>query len=254
MFFISVINQLDAHNLCFTKSLFHASTCFEHMCSKHVEAWNKLTVKQKFCASSWLITEISILRYTVSKTSKLKCVLNFSTPFVWNVSRSRKSWTKCDPKCILDFKYSTRYSYPIVMKLQFSLDRFKKKNTHIKSPEGRDAWRPRRRWVDNIRMDLQEVGWGYVNWIGLAQDRDRWRKLVSAVMNLRVLWNAVNFLTSCKPVSFSWRTLHHGVSMYSYKIHENSSNGSRVIPCGQTDGHTYMMQPIFTFRNFASAP
>ena len=46
--------------------------------------------------------------------------------------------------------------------------------------------RPRRRWVDNIRMDLQEVGCRYMNWIGLAQDRDRWRTLVSAVMNLRV--------------------------------------------------------------------
>jgi len=54
-------------------------------------------------------------------------------------------------------------------------------------PEGRrPLGRPRRRWVDNIRMDLQEVGCGYVNWIGLAQDRDRWRKLVSGVMNLRV--------------------------------------------------------------------
>jgi len=46
--------------------------------------------------------------------------------------------------------------------------------------------RPRRRWVDNIRMALQEVGYGYMDWIGLAQDRDRWRTLVSAVMNLRV--------------------------------------------------------------------
>ena len=46
--------------------------------------------------------------------------------------------------------------------------------------------RPRRRWVDNIRMDLQEVGCGYIDWIGLAKDRDRWRRLVSAVMNLRV--------------------------------------------------------------------
>jgi len=46
--------------------------------------------------------------------------------------------------------------------------------------------RPRRRWVDNIRMDLQEVRCGYMDWIGLAQDRDRWRTLVSAVMNLRV--------------------------------------------------------------------
>ena len=46
--------------------------------------------------------------------------------------------------------------------------------------------RPRRRWVDNIRMDLQEVGCGYMVWIGLAQDIDRWRNVVSAVMNHRV--------------------------------------------------------------------
>ena len=46
--------------------------------------------------------------------------------------------------------------------------------------------RPRRRWEDNIRMDLQEGGLGYENWIELAQDRDRWRALVSAVRNLRV--------------------------------------------------------------------
>ena len=49
-----------------------------------------------------------------------------------------------------------------------------------------DHWGDRRRWVDNIRMDLQEMGCGYMDWIGLAQDRDRWRMLVSAVMNLRV--------------------------------------------------------------------
>jgi len=54
-------------------------------------------------------------------------------------------------------------------------------------PEGRrPLGRPRRRWVDNIRMYLQEVGRGYMDWIGLAQDRDGWRTLVSAVMNLRV--------------------------------------------------------------------
>ena len=57
----------------------------------------------------------------------------------------------------------------------------------VGKPEGkRPLGRPRRRWVDNISMDLQEVGCGHVDWIGLAQDRDRWRKLVSAVMNLRV--------------------------------------------------------------------
>ena len=57
----------------------------------------------------------------------------------------------------------------------------------VSKPEGkRPLGRPRRRWVDNIRMDLQEVGCGYVDWIGLARDRDRWRTLLSAVMNLRV--------------------------------------------------------------------
>jgi len=57
----------------------------------------------------------------------------------------------------------------------------------VVKPEGkRPLGRPRRRWVDNIRMDLQEVGCGYMDWIGLAQDTDRWRTLVSAVMNLRV--------------------------------------------------------------------
>ena len=56
----------------------------------------------------------------------------------------------------------------------------------VGKPEGkRPLGRPRRRWVD-IRMDPQEVGCGYVDWIGLAQDRDRWRTLVNAVMNLRV--------------------------------------------------------------------
>ena len=54
-------------------------------------------------------------------------------------------------------------------------------------PEGkRQLGRPRRRWEDNIRMDLQEVGLEYEDWIGLAQDRDRWRALVSEVRNLRV--------------------------------------------------------------------
>ena len=81
-------------------------------------------------------------------------------------------------------------------------------NTEGRRPLGR----PRRRWVDNIRMDLQEVGCVYMDWIALAQDRDMWRTLVSAVMNLGVPWNVGNFLTSCKPVSFSRRTLHHGVS------------------------------------------
>jgi len=57
----------------------------------------------------------------------------------------------------------------------------------VGKPEGkRQLGRPRRRWVDNIRMDLQEVGCGYMDCIGRAQDRDKWRTLVSAVMNNRV--------------------------------------------------------------------
>ena len=56
----------------------------------------------------------------------------------------------------------------------------------VGKPEGRPLGRSRRRWVNNIRMDLQEVGCVYMDWIGLAQDRDMWRTLVSAVMNLRV--------------------------------------------------------------------
>jgi len=55
-----------------------------------------------------------------------------------------------------------------------------------KQERKRPLGRPRRRWVDNISMDLQEVGCGHVEWIGLAQDRDRWRTVVIAVMNLRV--------------------------------------------------------------------
>jgi hypothetical protein len=58
----------------------------------------------------------------------------------------------------------------------------------VGKPEGkRPLGRPRRRWEDGIRMDLEEIVWGVVEWIHLAQDRDRWRALVNAVMNLRVL-------------------------------------------------------------------
>jgi hypothetical protein len=58
----------------------------------------------------------------------------------------------------------------------------------VGKPEGkRPLGRPRRRWVDNIKMYFGEVGWGDVDWIGLAKDRNRWRALVNSVLNLRVL-------------------------------------------------------------------
>jgi hypothetical protein len=57
----------------------------------------------------------------------------------------------------------------------------------VGKPEGRrPLGRPRRKWENNIKMDLREVGWDGVDWIDLAEDRDRWRALVNAVMNLRV--------------------------------------------------------------------
>jgi hypothetical protein len=65
-----------------------------------------------------------------------------------------------------------------------------KRNAHrllVGKPKGRrPLGRTRRRWLDNIKMDLLEIGWGGVDWIGLAQDRDNWRAHVNTVMNLRV--------------------------------------------------------------------
>jgi len=85
----------------------------------------------------------------------------------------------------------------------------------VEIPEGkRLLGRPRRRWENNIKMGLQEVGYGGMDWIELALDRDRWRARVNAVMSLRVPYNAGNFLTSSEPVSFPRRTLLHGVSKY----------------------------------------
>jgi hypothetical protein len=57
----------------------------------------------------------------------------------------------------------------------------------VGKPKGkRPLGRPRRRWVNNVKMDLREIGWGGMDWVDLAQDRDQWRVLVNTVMNFRV--------------------------------------------------------------------
>jgi hypothetical protein len=67
----------------------------------------------------------------------------------------------------------------------------------------RPLGRPRRRWVDNIKMDLREIEWDGMDWIDMAQDRDQWRALVNTAMNLRVSSNAGKFLSSCTIGGFS---------------------------------------------------
>jgi hypothetical protein len=80
----------------------------------------------------------------------------------------------------------------------------------VGNPEGkRPLGRPRRRWVDNIKMDLREIGWDGMDWIVLAEDRDQWRALVNAVMNLRVPKDAGKFLSGCTIGGFSRRAQLH---------------------------------------------
>jgi len=83
----------------------------------------------------------------------------------------------------------------------------------VGKPEGkRPLGRQRRRWENNIKMNLQEVGGSCGDWMELAQDRDRWRALVGTVRNIRVPKMQGISLLAAEPVSFSRRTLPHGVS------------------------------------------
>ena len=96
----------------------------------------------------------------------------------------------------------------------------------MRKPEGkRPLGRPRHRWKDNIKL-AQEVGWGGMGWIALAQDRCRWRVLVNAAMNLRVPQNVRNW-SSGRRVSFSVYILLNGVSQLH---HEKSVTHSAVMP------------------------
>jgi hypothetical protein len=72
--------------------------------------------------------------------------------------------------------------------------------------------KPRCWWVDNIRINLHEVGWGDVDWIGLAQDRNRWRALVNSVLNLRVSYNPAKLLSGLTTGGLSSSAQLHIVS------------------------------------------
>jgi hypothetical protein len=82
----------------------------------------------------------------------------------------------------------------------------------VGNPEGKNILgRPRCRWENNIKKDRMEIEWSGMNWIGLDQDRVRWRALVYTVMNLRAPSNSGKFLSSCKTGGFSRRAQLHGV-------------------------------------------
>jgi hypothetical protein len=74
-----------------------------------------------------------------------------------------------------------------------------------KSEGKRPLGRPRRRWVDNIKIDLRDIEWNDMDWIDLAEDRDKWRALVNTVMILHVPKNSGKFLNGCTIGSFSRR-------------------------------------------------
>jgi hypothetical protein len=81
-----------------------------------------------------------------------------------------------------------------------------------KPEEKRPLGRPRRRWVNNIKMDLKEIEWGGKEWIDSAQDRDHWKGLANTVMNIQVLKNIMKFLSSCTIDGFSRTAKLHEVS------------------------------------------
>jgi hypothetical protein len=83
----------------------------------------------------------------------------------------------------------------------------------VGKPEGkRPLGRPRSRWMDNIKLDLLEIGLNVVDWIGLAQDRCRWRALMNSVMNLRVPYSAGKLPSGCTTCGLSSGTQLHRVS------------------------------------------
>ena len=134
------------------------------------------------CTYTYVHIHIYIPPIHTHTHTTLQIVQQYQTEFVFWVHRVRIS------RALL--ASLTDFSFIVLQSLYFVARMGEERGVYrvlVGKPEGRrPLGRPRRRWVDNIRMDLHDVGCGYMDWIGLAQDRDRWRKLVSAVMNLRV--------------------------------------------------------------------
>jgi hypothetical protein len=101
-------------------------------------------------------------------------------------------------------KINSTYTWSLILP---SLNITQEYRILVGKPEGkRPLGRPRRRWVENIKMDLREIGWDVVDWIELAQDRDQWRALVNMVMNLRVPKNYWEFPEGLQ----NWQLLRKG--------------------------------------------
>jgi hypothetical protein len=108
---------------------------------------------------------VSILSFLINRGSRLE-IHSYPSPSIIRIMKSRMGWAGLVAPM---GRIGTRIGLL------------------VGKPEGRrPLGRQRRRWLDNIRLDFVEVGWRDVDWIGLAQDRDRWRALVNAVINLRV--------------------------------------------------------------------
>jgi hypothetical protein len=125
--------------------------------------------------------------------NKIGCRIN-ETKYVHKRDEVKEEWRKLHKEELRDL-----YSSPSIIRIIKSrrmrwaghVARMgEKRNSYsllVGKPEGKiPLGRPRRRWVDNIGMDLGEVGWGDVDWIGLAQDRNRWKAVVNSLLNLRV--------------------------------------------------------------------
>jgi hypothetical protein len=121
----------------------------------------------------------------------------------------------------------------------------------VGKPEGkRPLGRPRHRWVDNIKMDLLEIGWGGVDWIGLAEDRDKWRALVNVVINLKVPYNAGKLSSSYTIGGLSSSTQFHRVSECMFSSQQRYSVNSILVLPPVLGGFLFREQSTFDIRNF----